>query len=319
MNQPVEFEKPNPNPPHPADPPNSAWIDTGTMYVPIDVHVDLAEPETGIFLPPSFHTTGGSLNIILYFHGNKDPAKGLVGKPIRTIWGHQNYPFRTLLQTSGANYVMVAPTLGDVGNRSQGDFTSKKGAVGFMDQVLEALTNFGPYSMAPGVARLILAAHSGGGFYLKKALPFYEEEYGVDEVWAFDCLYDTTTPICAPDPYRICQQANSKWPGVPHTHTKGLTLDAWKSSIQGTVEHTLATWGAKGKKLVAYWNAGSGTAIRSANLALLSKLNNLANTKVLPDFYSGAGDAARPKTPPLATPVHDDIPRLKMPDCLAAL
>ena len=106
---------------------------------------------------------------------------------------------------------------------------------------------------------------------------------------------------------------------IPHSHTPDLTLDGWKNSIQGTVEQTLASWAGKGKPLRVFWNTGSGTTIRTANLALLAKLNPLANTKIVPDLYTGSGDAARPVKPPVHTPAHDDIPRLKMPECLQGL
>jgi len=319
MNKPYEFENHTPNPPHPADGDSPPWIETGTIYVPIDMHIETAPVETGIFMPSYYSFNAGSLDMILYFHGNKDPKKKHVGQPIRTIWSHASYDFRTLVQASTKNFVLVAPTLGDTGGRAQGDFASKAGAIRFIDEVRKALFKYGPHGILPDVNQLVLAAHSGGGYYLKKVLPVYEAEYGVQQVWAFDCLYDTTNPVCGPASYRICQKVNQNWPAINHNHMAGLSVDSWRSNIQGTVEQTLGSWGMKGRTLRAYWNVGSGTAIRTANLALLAKLDRLAGTKVLPDFYSGQGADARPVTPPVRTPEHDDIPKLKMPECLAGL
>lgn len=320
MDKPYEFEDPHPKPPNAPEPPSTTpWIDHGTIYVPINMNIDGAEPETGIFLPSNYRCTMGTINLIVYFHGNKDPNKKDLGKPIRVIWKHQAYPFRKLVEQSGANYVLVCPTLGDVGGLGQGDFATRDGAIRFIDEVCQALFDYGPCGSNSTVGQLILAAHSGGGYYLKKVLPFYEAEYGVDQVWAFDCLYDTTTPVCSPSPYRICKTANKEWPQIPHNHSTDQDVNGWKSSIQGTVEQTLANWARKGKPLRAYWNSGSGTAIRTANLALLAKLNSLSNVTVTPDLYTGFGADARPVKPPVRTSPHDDIPRLKMPECLQTL
>ena len=320
MDKPFEFEHPKPNTPHPAEGADGApWIDSGTIYVPINMNIPGAAVETGIFVPPGFTSTMGAINLIIYFHGNKDPAKTHLRQPIRTIWNHPAYSFRKLLEASGANYVLVAPTLADTGGPSQGDFANKNGAIGFVNAVVDALTKYGPCGANSTVAQLVLAAHSGGGYYLSKALPFLDGEFGVDECWAFDCLYGDGLPICAPDPYRICETANDKWLKITHTHQDNASISGWRSQIHGTTEDTLAQWASKQKPLRVFWNRGSGTLIRTANLALIAKLNQLPNVTVKPDLYTGFGSDARPVKPPVVTAEHDPMPKLKMPECLEKL
>jgi hypothetical protein len=326
------FENTEPATPHPVEesPTSTPWVDSGTIYVDIDLKIGgvsvngttyATAAETGIYLPKGY-SKPGSVDVILYLHGNKDPAKGHLDKSIRTIWNHSQYPLRKLFEANkkNSNTVLVAPTLGAKAFTSRGILGKKDGAIDFMDKVMDALYRYGPHGSVPGVGKVYLAAHSGGGYYLKKLVGFYEEKYGVAECWAFDCLYDDNTPVCAPGSYRICKQVNAAWPAINHLHDAKMDETAWRSKTAGAVEDVLASWAKKGKKVRAFWNCPTaGTQIRTANLALRAKLDNQANIEVTPDLYTGTGASAAPVGSPPTTDGHDDIPKNHFGECVSKM
>lgn len=153
-----------------------------------------ARPMTGIFFPQSFRLEP-QIDVILYLHGHHRGGAWPTTLTIDQYWNRTRYSyfdFREGLNSTRKNAVLVAPTLGP---RSQsGKLIQPRGLDWYLDGVLAALAQFGPYratSQRPTVRSMILACHSGGGWPMRRlATTPSRFESIIKECWGFDCLYN---------------------------------------------------------------------------------------------------------------------------------
>jgi hypothetical protein len=131
---------------------------------------------TGIFIPAHF-SPQVSVDLILYLHGFKTQHPNLT---IDGYWNRQqstNWPLREGVNDSQRMVILV---------------TQAGGLDAYLDQVLSALTAYGPYRTKPRVGNIILACHSGGGYPMRR-LATGNDRYAalIRECWGFDCTYNT--------------------------------------------------------------------------------------------------------------------------------
>src|SRR5690606_36817672 len=121
-------------------------------------------------------------------------------------------------EQGGKNAVLAVPKLG---HRSQsGSLTKPSGFAAWLEAVLEALATEGPWPVKPELGRLVLAAHSGGGFQavtLAEHLP--EVDRDLRGVWMFDALY--YSPSLWSDLLRARSDVEARFAYTPHTYAKG--------------------------------------------------------------------------------------------------
>lgn len=161
-----------------------------------------ARPMTGIFIPENYHTQP-RVDLILYLHGFKTPRIRATpanphpqqppdpGWSINWYWHQPIRAFREGVNNGQKNVILVAPTLGQFS--ASGALTQAGGFDRYIDQVMAALTTYGPYiGQSPTVGNIILASHSGGG-YPMRVLAQSNQRYTrlIRECWGFDCTYNT--------------------------------------------------------------------------------------------------------------------------------
>ena len=150
-----------------------------------------ATPLTGIFVPAGYRPQAQQVDLIIYFHGMKVPSGLPTSATIRDIWRRRDFPLRERVNESGKNVLLVAPTLGPASE--SGKLTKPGGFDWYVDQVIAALVQRGPYRQAgqpPQVGNIVLACHSAGGKVMR-ALANRQHKYSsrIRECWGFDCLY----------------------------------------------------------------------------------------------------------------------------------
>jgi hypothetical protein len=191
-------------------------IQTETLYVNIDLGLrrectrknaaykcvewlrhDVA-PETGIFIPSGFKAAQ-QIDILIYLHGHKTGyvSPGGVDRPIHLFWDQlvlPNFAFREMVNTSGRNLILVAPTLGTLSQ--SGTLTTNDGFTNFLSKVLAGIKQYSSiYSGAQydlSIRSIILAAHSGGGVPLRLIAQLAGTNSfanKIKECWGFDCTY----------------------------------------------------------------------------------------------------------------------------------
>jgi flagellum-specific peptidoglycan hydrolase FlgJ len=194
---------PSPTPPRPAagSPPRLLKQESTppgtTLYVGIDLKIVdkagiTAPPLTGIFVPNSY-LPGAAVDLVLYLHGFK--ADAIKREAIDQYWNSQRFPYGALREgvtASGRNVALVAPTLG---TRSEAGTLVKSGGLdAYLDQVLAALSAYGPQSGAGApltLGNLIFACHSGGGWPMRQLAGGQDRALGqLRECWGFDCTYN---------------------------------------------------------------------------------------------------------------------------------
>ena len=148
-------------------------------------------PMTGIFIPENY-AVQPAVDLILYLHGHKTDKPGSDAL-IAEYWD-KAYPvfgLREEINASGMNVILVAPTLAL--KSEPGDLARADGLDKYLDKVLMALKAYGPYKDAtPTLGNLILAAHSGGGMYMRRLATSGNRAAGnVRECWGFDSLYNS--------------------------------------------------------------------------------------------------------------------------------
>lgn len=164
-----------------------------TLYINIPLGGERpARPMTGIYIPENY-LLQPQVDLILYLHGYHTLYPSI---SIDRYWsGSRRFPFWPLregVDQSGKNVILVAPTLGP---RSEvGSLTDPDGLDAYLDKVLLALVERGPYQTArqsPTVGNVILACHSGGGYPMRQ-LALSQQRYSLNirECWGFDCLYN---------------------------------------------------------------------------------------------------------------------------------
>ncbi|MFL5242306.1 MAG: hypothetical protein ACJ8FY_09380 [Gemmataceae bacterium] len=158
-----------------------------TWYFPIAL--DKTNP-TGVFIPQGF-SFGKEVDIILYFHGNKQALWNYISD--YWLGGVRGIRLREDVNDAQKNVLLVAPTMGASPGASWntpdvGIFKDPGMATCFLDHVMAWLGNYEPRfnKRAPDVRRIVLAGHSGGGVpiqYLKDPL-----RGKLCEIWCFDTV-----------------------------------------------------------------------------------------------------------------------------------
>lgn len=162
-----------------------------TWYFPLPL--DATNP-TGVFFPQGF-SYGREVDVILYFHGNKDGAFSTINQ----YW-HGDYNKITLredLNASQKNAVLIAPTMGYYpgrglkGNSDLGIFREAGGATCFLDHVMKWIGKYEPRyadnGIVPHVGQIVLAGHSGGGSPMHLQMESLKSK--LCEIWCFDVVY----------------------------------------------------------------------------------------------------------------------------------
>jgi hypothetical protein len=165
---------------------NEAYECIGTLQYNV-------EPKTGIFIPANF-TARPQIDVLLYLHGFKRVSHGR-DLPIDRYWNAAEKPmfaFRELLNASGRNFILVAPTLGPFSQA--GTLMTNSGFTAFINQVVAAIAQHSTiYSgqPAPTVRSIILACHSGGGKIMRRIARIANNPFTalIRECWGFDCTY----------------------------------------------------------------------------------------------------------------------------------
>jgi hypothetical protein len=148
--------------------------------------------ETGIYFPESYRAEG-EVDLLLYLHGHTFQYPG-DGSAVRAMWEEAGgkgkarpFALRSLLNGTGRGMVLVSPTLGP---KSQETALSARGGLDrFVEGVLAAIGE-ADGRKKPGLGRLVLACHSGGGAPMLRLARSGDAAAGrIVECWGFDCLY----------------------------------------------------------------------------------------------------------------------------------
>ena len=162
-----------------------------TLYADIALGSETpARPMTGIFIPENYRPQR-QVDLILYLHGHNSPCGMASNASIDRYWTHSYFNLCEEVNASQKNVILVTPTLGP--KSEAGRLVTRGGFDWYLDQVMAALRQYGPYQTArqvPTVGNIILACHSGGGTPMRQ-LALGRERYAFDirECWGFDCLY----------------------------------------------------------------------------------------------------------------------------------
>ena len=159
-----------------------------TIYVDIPLQAPLgsAKSMTGIFIPQNY-CARPQVDLIVYLHGFKLRAH----KPtfsIDSYWSLPEFLLREEVNKSQRNVILVAPTLGP--QNQAGSLLCSGGFDRFLDQVMIALKQHGPYAKAqkaPSPGNIILAGHSGAGRVVRAiAMGGDAAANRIQECWAFE-------------------------------------------------------------------------------------------------------------------------------------
>lgn len=201
-----------------------------TLYVDIPLQNSLgnAKSMTGIFVPDNYQPRS-TVDLIVYLHGHKVWENWNPMKPNMSIdayWRLAPWPLREDVNQSQKNVILVAPTLGP--KSQSGRLVQAGGFDSFLDQVMAALKQYGPYNGSqtpPSVGNIILACHSGGGLPMRQ-IAVNNNRYAIHirECWGFDCTYfygdDTGWAQWA----RSHPHARLFMYYIPESRTEGLSL-----------------------------------------------------------------------------------------------
>src|SRR5262249_14357864 len=112
-----------------------------------------------------------------------------------------------------------------------GDLVRSDGLDNYLKKVLAALRAYGPYKgQSPAIGNLILAAHSGGGMYMRMLATSSNTTAGkIRECWGFDSLYNSSDVR----PWRVWARGNPQTRqlysyyrhGLPKTNSESLQRD----------------------------------------------------------------------------------------------
>jgi hypothetical protein len=142
---------------------------------------------TGVFVPKNYKVSS-EVDLILYLHGHH--ANATIDDYWSASYSYQ-FHLREWLNATDKNAVLVAPSLGPTSE--SGHLLEEGGGDSYLDEVMDALGEFGPHTSTPSVGNIVLAAHSGGGvpmrFLARKGFKKYHDK--VKECWGFDCTYNS--------------------------------------------------------------------------------------------------------------------------------
>jgi hypothetical protein len=165
-------------------------------------------PMTAVFAPDPSQLTGSTVDVILWFHGDKavwskkrgDKNLDLSGKSIQDYLQVDECKLREfILSQKKRQFLLVAPTLADRSSsgangshapKTPGGWLGDQGeAEAYIDVVLKGV-NAHMGTKLTGPKKIVLAAHSGGGHILGNMAGFSGMfDQNVEEVWCFDCSY----------------------------------------------------------------------------------------------------------------------------------
>ncbi len=169
-----------------------------TVY-PASIVKDHGANDTGIFFPEKY-VPGGTLDLLVYFHGLPTPCGGHDSDTIRDFWRDPTFQMREWVNKSGKNMVLVAARLrGDSSglhlDMDADDFLKK--VVAFIAaRVKTAPFNWQGVKSSTettdtagmSIGKLILAVHSGGGSPML-LMARTAKVAKVRECWGFDSMY----------------------------------------------------------------------------------------------------------------------------------
>lgn len=164
-----------------------------TLYINIPLGDEKpARPMTGIFIPEDYQLQS-QVDLIVYLQGYRYLYPSMTIDGYWSIRQEPFWPLRLKVNQSQKNVILVAPTLGP---RSEaGSLITEGGFDAYLERVLLALVEHGPYSTAkipPTIGNIILACHSGGGYPMRQAvLTCQRYVTNIRECWGFDCLYNS--------------------------------------------------------------------------------------------------------------------------------
>lgn len=158
-----------------------------TVYVDIPLQIPLgnAKSMTGIFIPEDYCPLS-PVDIIVYLHGFK-LRSNKSDYSIDAYWRLPQFLLREEVNKSKKNVILVAPTLGP--KNEPGALTCPGGFDKFLDRVIVALKQYGPYGgqKTPSIGNIILACHSGSGSVMRAiAMGTDASANRIQEYWAFD-------------------------------------------------------------------------------------------------------------------------------------
>jgi len=169
-----------------------------TVY-PASIVKDHDANDTGIFFPEKY-VPGGTLDLIVYFHGLPKPCGGHDSDKIWDFWRDSTFQMREWVNKSGKNMVLVAPRLRGDGDGLHLDMDADE----FLKKVvafIAARVKTDPFnwqgaksstettdSAGMSIGKLILAAHSGGGSPML-LMARTAKVAKVRECWGFDSMY----------------------------------------------------------------------------------------------------------------------------------
>lgn len=164
-------------------------VKSETYYVTINLGGNAPpSPMTGIFVPENYKTSS-EVDMILWLMGHHDNKEYPVSLTIDDYWSkYHNFHFRQFVNASNKNVILVAPSLG---SGSQSGNLADSGVLStYIDQVLDALVEHGPFTTTPSLGNLVIACHSGGGSpMLQIAQKNQRYSDNIQQLWGFDCLY----------------------------------------------------------------------------------------------------------------------------------
>jgi hypothetical protein len=141
-------------------------------------------PTTGVYFPEKF-MPGGTMDVIIYFHGFRDAGRCQSKEfAIDGYWQNEPFKLRELVNGSQKNLILIT-----------------KGGDWYLEQVRTRLAKMdlskagiGSQDRDKGAASLrfgnvYLAAHSGGGVAMLFAAKTIKNEGKLQECWGFDSMY----------------------------------------------------------------------------------------------------------------------------------
>lgn len=230
-----------------------------TLYVDIPLQIPLggAKSMTGIFVPANYRPQS-KVDFIVYLHGHKVWENWNPMKPnmsIDSYWRLPPWPLREEVNQSHKNIILVAPTLGP---KSQAGRTISAGGFdAFLDQVIGALKQYGPYTWAqtlPSVGNIILACHSGGGLPMRQ-MAMGNNRYAaqIRECWGFDCTYFQGDDTGWAQWARSRPHARLFIYYIPQSRTEGLSLRLKNQQVSNVVVTGSTPRGRHNYVPIAHW------------------------------------------------------------------
>ena len=168
------------------DPETTPPARTDYVDIPLQIPLGTAKSMTGIFVPEDYCLLS-PVDLIVYLHGFKVRSHG-PDYSIEAYWRLPKFLLREEVNKSKKNVILVAPTLGPY--NEPGTLTCPGGFDRFLDRVMMALKQYGPYAggqQTPSVGNVILACHSGSGSVMRAiAMGSDASAAQIRECWAFD-------------------------------------------------------------------------------------------------------------------------------------